>query len=199
MRCCARGRDYRRSFRWRPLDGRAVLWALLPMLILTTPAAGRILPPPVETVRPVFEETATAGSENTVTAVSEETVTTVSEETATTVFDGTVLPVFGEAPAPMFEEAATAVLEATITQVFQGAVTPMFADETPAAVITQRGAVSLDQAIQLASRRYPGRVVRAETTERGGRRVHEIRILVERDGDARMRIVRIDAASGRFL
>lgn len=77
--------------------------------------------------------------------------------------------------------------------------TPSFEGEVPTVFMAQRGAVSLDQAIQLASRRYPGRVVRAETTERGGRRVHEIRILVERDGDARMRIVRIDAENGRFL
>lgn len=76
---------------------------------------------------------------------------------------------------------------------------PVFEQPAPTAVISQRGSVSLDQAIQIASQRYPGRVVRAETTTRGGRRVHEIRILVEGEGNARMRIIRIDAESGRFL
>ena len=66
-------------------------------------------------------------------------------------------------------------------------------------VIAQQGGVSLEQAQRLATQRYPGRVVRAETTVRNGRRVHEIRILVEGNGDSRMRIVRIDAESGRFL
>jgi len=69
----------------------------------------------------------------------------------------------------------------------------------PTEVIAQQGGVSLEQAQRLATQRYPGRVVRAETTVRNGRRVHEIRILVEGDGDSRMRIVRIDAESGRFL
>ena len=69
----------------------------------------------------------------------------------------------------------------------------------PSAVITQAGGVSLEQAIQLALRRYPGRVVRTETTSRNGRRVHEIRIYVEGEGEPRMQIVRIDAENGRFL
>ncbi len=74
-----------------------------------------------------------------------------------------------------------------------------FAEPVPTAVLTQRGGVSLEQARQLALERFPGRVVRAETTTRNGRRVHEIRVLVEGQGDARMRIVRIDAEDGRFL
>src|SRR5690606_2832373 len=76
---------------------------------------------------------------------------------------------------------------------------PPFEDPAPTAIVTQRGGVSLDQAIRLASERYPGRVVRAETTTRGGRTVHGVRILMEGEGNARMRIVRIDAESGRFL
>lgn len=72
-------------------------------------------------------------------------------------------------------------------------------DCAPTDVIAQQGGVSLEQAQRLATQRYPGRVVRAETTVRDGRRVHEIRILVEGEGDPRMRIVRIDAESGRFL
>ena len=76
---------------------------------------------------------------------------------------------------------------------------PACAEPAPTAVTTQQGGVSLAQAQRLATQRYPGRVVRAETTVREGRRVHEIRILVEGEGDPRMRIVRIDAESGRFL
>lgn len=72
-------------------------------------------------------------------------------------------------------------------------------DETPTAAVAQQGGISLDQARRLASERYPGRVVRAETTARNGRRIHEIRILVEGEGESRMRIVRIDAETGRFL
>src|SRR5690606_23912314 len=74
---------------------------------------------------------------------------------------------------------------------------PPFEDAAPTAIVTQRGGISLDQAIRLASERYPGRVVRAETTMRGGRTVHEVRILMEGGGNARMRIVRIGPESGR--
>ena len=56
--------------------------------------------------------------------------------------------------------------------------------------------VSLAQATELAQRRYPGRVVRAETVSRGGRRIHNIRIL---DADGNVRNVRIDAQTGAFL
>lgn len=60
---------------------------------------------------------------------------------------------------------------------------------------TQDG-VSLSQATQIALQQNPGRVVRAETVDRGGRRVHQIRIL---GGDGRVRTVRVDAGSGRIL
>lgn len=60
-------------------------------------------------------------------------------------------------------------------------------------VTAQRGGVSLNQAVAIAQRRHPGRVVRAETTMRNGRTVHEIRILGD---DGRVVTVRIDAASG---
>jgi hypothetical protein len=56
----------------------------------------------------------------------------------------------------------------------------------------QRGEISLQQAIEMARRRYPGRVVRADTTTRNGRVVHEIRILGD---DNRVRDVQIDAQS----
>lgn len=69
-------------------------------------------------------------------------------------------------------------------------------DPPPIARTVQRDGVSLQQAVMLASDRYEGRVVRAETRSRGGRRVHEIRILGD---DGRVRIVRIDARTGRFV
>ena len=59
-----------------------------------------------------------------------------------------------------------------------------------------QGGISLSQATQIALQRNPGRVVRAETIDRGGRRVHHIRIL---GGDGRVRTVRVDANSGRIL
>jgi len=66
----------------------------------------------------------------------------------------------------------------------------------PTAAIAQQGPVSLERAKELASSRYGGRVARAQTTTRGGRRVHEITILGD---DQRVRIVRIDAETGQFL
>jgi len=59
-----------------------------------------------------------------------------------------------------------------------------------------QGGISLSQATQLALQQNPGRVVRAETVDRGGRREHHIRIL---GADGRVRTVRVDANSGRIL
>ena len=55
---------------------------------------------------------------------------------------------------------------------------------------TQRPAISLQQAIEIAQSRYPGRVVRADTKMEGDRTIYEIRIL---GADNRVRTVRIDA------
>jgi uncharacterized iron-regulated membrane protein len=61
--------------------------------------------------------------------------------------------------------------------------------------VTQRGGnITLQQAVQMATEHRPGRVVRAVTVENGGRRVHEIRILLEEGG--RVVTVRIDAQTG---
>jgi hypothetical protein len=63
--------------------------------------------------------------------------------------------------------------------------------------LAQRGGgISLAQATAMATSRYQGRVVRAETVQRGDRVVHEIRILGD---DGRVRTVRVDAQSGAFL
>lgn len=71
-----------------------------------------------------------------------------------------------------------------------------YGTEPEARVVQRGGPVTLEQAIAMAQGRYRGRVVRAETKMRGGRTEHEIRILGE---DGRVRNVRIDAQSGRFL
>lgn len=68
-----------------------------------------------------------------------------------------------------------------------------FAGGTALSVV-QRGAISLQEAIAMATRDRPGRVVRAVTVERGGRQVHEIRILLDEGG--RVVTVTIDAEGG---
>ena len=54
---------------------------------------------------------------------------------------------------------------------------------------------SLDQAVEEARSRFPGRVLSAETQRQGGRESHSIRILTD---DGRVKRLRIDAESGRF-
>ena len=74
--------------------------------------------------------------------------------------------------------------------------TPAGHTEPASQFFAAQGSVSLAQATAMAVQRYPGRVVRAETADRGGRREHRIRIL---GADGRVRTVRIDANTGRFL
>ena len=74
---------------------------------------------------------------------------------------------------------------------------PLTAQEEPGVTLhATQGGISLSQATRVAQQQYPGRVVRAETVERGGRRIHEVRIL---GGDGRVRTIRVDASSGRIL
>jgi hypothetical protein len=70
------------------------------------------------------------------------------------------------------------------------------AESAPNAFAAQRSGISLAQATAIATSRFQGRVVRAETVSRGDRVVHEIRILGD---DGRVRTVRIDAQTGSFL
>lgn len=56
--------------------------------------------------------------------------------------------------------------------------------------------ISLDEAVNRAERKYRARVIRAETRESNGRRVHQLRLLSD---DGRVWNVRIDAASGAEL
>jgi len=54
---------------------------------------------------------------------------------------------------------------------------------------------SLDQAVNEARDRYPGRVLSAETERRSGREAHRIRILTN---EGRVKRLEMDAESGRF-
>lgn len=53
--------------------------------------------------------------------------------------------------------------------------------------------ISLDQAVEMAQRRYRARAVKAETVSQGGRRVHQIRLL---SPEGKVWTVRVDAQSG---
>lgn len=70
----------------------------------------------------------------------------------------------------------------------QAGVEPLVRFQT----VQNRG-MSLRQAIALAQQRHQGRVVRAETKQMNGRRVHEIRILGD---DGRVRTLHFDADDG---
>lgn len=54
---------------------------------------------------------------------------------------------------------------------------------------------SLEQAVNEARERYPGRVLSAETRREAGREAHRIRILTD---DGRVKRLEMDAESGRF-
>jgi len=69
-------------------------------------------------------------------------------------------------------------------------------EQTDTGLYAAQSGVSLAQATELALARYPGRVVRAETVMRNGRREHQIRIL---GADGSVRTARIDAQTGAFL
>lgn len=53
--------------------------------------------------------------------------------------------------------------------------------------------LSLDQAVEMAQRRYNAKAVRAETVRQGDRQVHQIRLLA---ADGKVYNVRVDAESG---
>ncbi|MCU7846745.1 MAG: PepSY domain-containing protein [Candidatus Thiodiazotropha sp. (ex Lucinoma kastoroae)] len=57
-----------------------------------------------------------------------------------------------------------------------------------------RGDISLDQAVQQAKERVGGRVISAETRERDGRQIHNVRILTK---EGKVRRLRINAEGGR--
>jgi uncharacterized membrane protein YkoI len=64
----------------------------------------------------------------------------------------------------------------------------------PGLAVTQAaGGMSLDEAVDLAQRRFNARVVRADVSEADGRRVYVLRLLSE---NGRVWTVRVDAQSG---
>jgi uncharacterized membrane protein YkoI len=62
-------------------------------------------------------------------------------------------------------------------------------------VVFQSGGLSLDQAISQVQSKYGARVMRANTVEEDGRKVHYIRLMTP--DRSRVWTVRIDAATGR--
>lgn len=62
-------------------------------------------------------------------------------------------------------------------------------------VAFQSGGVSLDQAISIVQSKYGARVMRANTVEEDGKRVHYIRLMTP--DRSRVWTVRVDAATGR--
>ena len=59
-----------------------------------------------------------------------------------------------------------------------------------------RGGISLDEAVERARGREGGRVISAETHERDGQRIHNIRLLTK---DGRVKRIRIDGQSGKRM
>ena len=58
------------------------------------------------------------------------------------------------------------------------------------------GPADLKEAIEIALERFGGKAAEAATVERDGRRVHEIRLLLD---DGSVRTVRIDPATGAII
>ncbi len=63
----------------------------------------------------------------------------------------------------------------------------------PSSRVLASGGISMDEAVDMAQRRYNARVVRAEASEIDGRRVYVLRLL---SADGRVWVVRVDAQSG---
>jgi uncharacterized membrane protein YkoI len=89
----------------------------------------------------------------------------------------------------------SAVMLAALGVAAQHSSDSLVSPADPGAVIAQRSSISLAQATAMAQRLHRGRVVGAETMSRGGRLIHEIRILGD---DGRVRTVRIDAETGEM-
>ncbi|MCP5472018.1 MAG: PepSY domain-containing protein [Sinobacteraceae bacterium] len=70
---------------------------------------------------------------------------------------------------------------------------PLVDDGGGRRVLQQERAISMDEAIDMAQRRFDARVVRAEVVERSGRRIYVLRLL---SSDGRVFNVRVDAATG---
>lgn len=60
----------------------------------------------------------------------------------------------------------------------------------------QARGISLDEAVERARERVGGRVISAETQERNGHQVHNIRLLTK---DGKVKRIRIDSGSGKRM
>ncbi len=69
-------------------------------------------------------------------------------------------------------------------------------EATSVSAASQKDGMSLDEAVDRAQKRYNARVVRAETSESGGRLVYVLRLLSDEDG--RVFTVRVDAQTGQM-
>lgn len=58
------------------------------------------------------------------------------------------------------------------------------------------GALTLDEAVAQAEKRYNAKVVKAETHQEGGKTIYELRLLSD---DGRVWTIRVDAATGAGL
>ena len=59
-----------------------------------------------------------------------------------------------------------------------------------------RDDISLDEAVERARTQLGGRVISAETQDRDGQRIHNIRVLTK---DGKLKRIRIDSHSGRRM
>jgi uncharacterized membrane protein YkoI len=101
-------------------------------------------------------------------------------------------------PTPVAGVLAAVVLAVAATTAAEARVLPQLVAPPPASSFVatqraQRGPVTLEQAVEIAQRRYEGTVAGARTISRGGRQVHEVRILGD---DGRVRTVLVDAETG---
>ena len=89
--------------------------------------------------------------------------------------------------------ASTAALAAGLSAAATpgGSARPPSRDDAPRSLAERQ--ISMDEAVDMAQRRYNARVVRAEVSDRGGRRVYLLRLLSD---DGRVFNVRVDAATG---
>ncbi|PWG64304.1 PepSY domain-containing protein [Sediminicurvatus halobius] len=60
---------------------------------------------------------------------------------------------------------------------------------------SRSGGISLDQAVRRVAERTDGRVLSARTIRRGGREIHQVRVLV---AQGRVRVFDVDARSGEI-
>ena len=68
-----------------------------------------------------------------------------------------------------------------------------FIERRPREELIEPRGVSLDQAVQMAQRRYSARAVKAETVSQGDRRVHRIRLM---SPEGKVWHVYVDALTG---